>query len=44
MLNISSLKELLHKLAEIQSNIAGTLPGKLERKISGAFSYKITLQ
>ena len=25
--------ELLHKLLEIQSNITGTLPGKLKRKI-----------
>ena len=37
MLNISPIKELLHKPAEIQWNIAGTLPGKLKRKISGAF-------
>ena len=33
MLNISSIKELLHKPSEIQQIIAGTLPGKLKRKI-----------
>ena len=41
MLNISPMKELLHKPSEIQWNIAGTLPGKLNRKISWASSYKI---
>ena len=41
MLNISSIKELLHKPSEIQWNITGTLPGKLKRKISWALSYKI---
>ena len=41
MPNISSIKELLHKPSEIQWNIAGTLPGKLNRKISWASSYKI---
>ena len=41
MLNISSIKELLHKLAEIQKNIAGTLSGKLKRRISWALSYEI---
>ena len=40
-LNISSIKELLHKPSEIQWNITGTLPGKLKRKISWALSYKI---
>ena len=43
MLNISSMKELLHKPAEIQWSIAGTLSVKLKIKISGSFSYKITL-
>ena len=41
MLNISSIKELLHKPSEIQWNITGTLSGKLKRKISWALSYKI---
>ena len=41
MLNILSIKELLHKPVEIQWNIAGTLPGKLKRNILGASSYKI---
>ena len=41
MLNISSIKELLHKPSEIQWNITGTLPGKLKRKTSWALSYKI---
>ena len=41
MLNISSMKKLLHKPAEIQRNIAGTLPGKLKRKISRVLSYEI---
>ena len=41
MLNISSIKELLHKPSEIQWNITGTLPGKLKRKIYWALSYKI---
>ena len=36
-----SIKELLHKLAEIQKNIAGTLSGKLKRRISWALSYEI---
>ena len=31
MLNISSIKELLHKPSEIQWNITGTLPGRLKR-------------
>ena len=31
MLNISSIKKLLHKSSKIQRNIAGTLPGKLKR-------------
>ena len=33
MLNIFSIKELLHKPSEIQWNITGILPGKLKRKI-----------
>ena len=33
ILNIFSIKELLHKPSEIQWNIIGTLPGKLKRKI-----------
>ena len=41
MLNISSIKELLHKPSEIQWNITGTLPGKLKRKFWGALTYKI---
>ena len=41
MLNISSIKELLHKSSEIQWNITGTLPGKLKWKCSWALSYKI---
>ena len=41
MLNISSIKEVLHKPSEIQWNITGTLRGKLKRKISWAFSYKL---
>ena len=41
MLNISSIKEVLHKPSEIQWNITETLRGKLKRKISWAFSYKI---
>ena len=41
MLNISSIKELLHKSSEIQWNITGTLPRKLKRKISWALFYKI---
>ena len=41
MLNISSIKELLYQPSEIQWNIAGTLLGKQERKISWALSYKI---
>ena len=41
MLNISSIKELLHKPEKILWNITGTLPGKLKRKISWALSYKI---
>ena len=41
ILNISSIKELLHKPSEIQGNITGTLPGKRKRKISWALSYKI---
>ena len=41
MLNISSIKELLHKPAEIQWNIAGTLPGKLKRKVSWDLSCEI---
>ena len=41
ILNISSIKELLHKPSEIQWNITGTLPGKLKRKNSWALSYKI---
>ena len=36
MLNISTIKELLHKPSEIQWNIIGTLPGKLKRKLSWA--------
>ena len=39
-LNISSIKELLHKPSEIQWNITRTLPGKLKRKISWALSFK----
>ena len=35
--NISSIKKLLNKPAEIQWNIAETLSGKLKRKNSGAF-------
>ena len=41
MLNISSIKELLHKPSEIQWNITGTLPGKLKRKISWDLPYKV---
>ena len=41
MLNISSIKELLHKPSEIQWNITGTLPGKLKRKFRGLLTYKI---
>ena len=41
MLNIPSIKELLHKPSEIQWNITGTLPGKLKRKDYWALSYKI---
>ena len=41
MLNISSIKKLLHKPSEIQWNITGTLQGKLKRKLSWALSYKI---
>ena len=41
MLNIPSIKELLHKPSAIQWNITGTLPGKLKRKVSWALSYKI---
>ena len=40
MLNISSMKELLHKPSEIQSNITRTLPGKLKINF-WALSYKI---
>ena len=38
MLNISSIKELLHKPSEIQWNITGTLPEKLKRKSYWALS------
>ena len=41
MLNSSLIKNLLHKPAEIQWNITKTLPGKLKRKISWSFFYKI---
>ena len=41
MLNIYSIKELLHKTSKIHSNITGTLPRKLKRKIYWALSYKI---
>ena len=41
MLNISSIKELLHKPSEIQWNITGTLPGKLKRIFLGDLPYKI---
>ena len=41
MLNISSIKELLHKPSNIQWNMTGTLPEKLKRNILGALSYKI---
>ena len=41
MLNISSIKELLHKPSEIQWIITGTLPEKLKIKFWGALSYKI---
>ena len=41
MLSSSSIKELLHKPAEIQWNITETLPGKLRRKISWALSFEI---
>ena len=37
-LNISSIKELLHKPSEIQWNITGTLPEKLKRKSYWALS------
>ena len=37
MLNIFSIKELLHKPSEIQWNITGILPGKLKRKIFMGF-------
>ena len=35
ILNISSIKELLHKPSEIQWNITGTLPTKIKRTIIG---------
>ena len=41
ILNISSMKELLHKPSDIQKKIAGTLPGKIKIKIYWAFSCKI---
>ena len=41
MLNISSIKELLHKPSEIQWNMTETLLGKVKRKISCALSYKM---
>ena len=41
MLNISAIKEHLHKPAWIQWNIAGTLPRKLKRKIPRVFSDEI---
>ena len=37
MLNISSIKELLHKPLEIQWNITGTLKGKLKEKFLGLY-------
>ena len=37
MLSSSSIKELLHKPAEIQWNITETLPGKLRRKFLGLY-------
>ena len=37
MLNISSIKELLHKPSEIQWNITGTLPEKLKEKFIGFY-------
>ena len=37
MLNIFSIKELLHKPSEIQWNITGILPGKLKRKFFMGF-------
>ena len=40
-LNISSIKELLHKPSELQWNITGILPRKLKRKLSWALSCKI---
>ena len=40
MLNISSIKELLHKPSEVQRNITGTLPGKLKSKFFLALSHK----
>ena len=40
MLNISAIKELLHKLAKIQTNIAGALHRKL-KKNPWTLSYKI---
>ena len=39
MLNISSIKELLHKPSEIQWNITGTLPGRLKRNFCLTLSY-----
>ena len=41
MLNIPSIKELLHKPSESQWNITGPLPGKLKKKLFWALSYKI---
>ena len=41
MLNNHSIKELSHKLSEIQWNVTKTLPGKLKRKIYWAWSYKM---
>ena len=40
MLNISSIKELLHKPSGVQWNIIGTLPEKLKRKITWAEKIK----
>ena len=41
MLNISSIKELLHKPSESESWNSTRKPGKLKRNISWALSYKV---
>ena len=41
MLNISPIEELLHKPAEIKTNVAGALPRKLKKINYWAWSYEI---